>query len=159
MNFLKFSVWFLIAVTTSIAFPSENVKPTRPSHVFLISIDTLSAQHMSLYSIPDFPSHTPINFASLLTGTHPEVHGITDGPMHVEGRPLSKPSAAGFSSVTKRVAPIWKELFNYGKKIFLLSVPGSTPPEIPQTVVKGRWGNWGSDTTNVVFESDRLLEK
>jgi arylsulfatase A-like enzyme len=111
------------------------------------------------YSIPDFPSHTPINFASLLTGTHPDVHGISDGPMHVEGQPLNKPSAAGFSSVTKRAPAIWKELFNHGKKIFLLSIPGSTPPEIPQTVVKGRWGNWGSDTPNLVFESDRLFAK
>lgn len=111
------------------------------------------------YSIPDFPSHTPINFASLLTGTHPEVHGIADGPMHIEGRPLNKPSAPGFSSITKRVPPIWKTLFDDGKKIFLLSIPGSTPPEIPQTVVKGRWGNWGADTTNIVFESSSLLEK
>jgi len=111
------------------------------------------------YSIPDFPSHTPINFASLLTGTHPEVHGIADGPMHIEGRPLSKPSAPGFSSVTKRVPPIWKTLFDEGKKVFLLSIPGSTPPEIPATVVKGRWGNWGTDSTNVVFESDSLLKK
>ncbi|MCC2679862.1 MAG: hypothetical protein K0R29_2438 [Pseudobdellovibrio sp.] len=111
------------------------------------------------YSIPDFPSHTPINFASLLTGAHPDVHGIADGPMHIEGRPLNKPSAPGFSSLTKRVPPIWKTMFDEGKKVFLLSIPGSTPPEIPATVVKGRWGNWGTDSTSIVFESDSLLEK
>ena len=109
------------------------------------------------YSIPDFPSHTPINFASLLTGTHPSVHGIADGPMHVEGVPLKKPSAPGFASYTKRVAPIWKIVEDFGKSVFLLSVPGSTPPEIKGTTVRGRWGPWGADTFNVVFESKELF--
>ena len=68
------------------------------------------------YSIPDFPGHTPVNFASLLTGAHPTVHGIADGPMHVEGFPLAKPSAAGFSSNAKKVPPIWKTLEEAGKK-------------------------------------------
>ena len=80
------------------------------------------------YSIPDFPSHTPVNFASLLTGAHPNVHGVADGPMHIEGFPLNKPSVAGFSSVAKKVSPIWTVLENAGKKVVLLSMPGSTPP-------------------------------
>jgi arylsulfatase A-like enzyme len=80
------------------------------------------------YSIPYFPSHTPINFASLLTGTPPSTHGISDGPMHVEGAPLARPSAAGFSSTARKVPAIWKTLEDAGKNVFLLSVPGSTPP-------------------------------
>src|SRR3989338_7752069 len=75
------------------------------------------------YSIPDFPSHTPVNFASLLTGSHPIVHGVADGPMHIEGFPLNKPSVAGFSSVAKKVSPIWIVLENEGKKVVLLSMP------------------------------------
>src|SRR3989338_2561492 len=98
------------------------------------------------YSIPDFPSHTPVNFASLLTGSHPNVHGVADGPMHIEGFPLNKPSVAGFSSVAKKVSPIWTVLENAGKKVVLLSMPGSTPPELKKGVtIRGRWGNWGSD--------------
>ncbi|MDD5302400.1 MAG: alkaline phosphatase family protein [Elusimicrobia bacterium] len=109
------------------------------------------------YSIPDFPSHTPINFASLLTGAHPSVHGIADGPMHVEGAPLDKPSASGFVSTTKRVPAIWSILDAEKKKIVLLSIPGSTPPEIRKTVIRGRWGGWGADTWNMIFESKGKL--
>jgi predicted AlkP superfamily phosphohydrolase/phosphomutase len=109
------------------------------------------------YSIPDFPSHTPINFASLLTGAHPSVHGIADGPMHVEGAPLAKPNAPGFASGTKKVPPIWKIMEAAKKKIMLLSIPGSTPPEIRETTVRGRWGGWGADTFNVIFESKSKL--
>lgn len=111
------------------------------------------------YSIPDFPSHTPTNFASLLTGTHPSVHGIADGPMHVEGAPLAKPSAAGFSSVTKRVPSIWSIMEENDKNVVLLSLPGSTPPELEDGItIRGRWGGWGSDTHKVVFESEDQLE-
>ncbi len=109
------------------------------------------------YSIPDFPSHTPINFASLMTGAHPSVHGIADGPMHVEGAPLDKPSAQGFSSTTKKVPPIWKIMEAAKKRIMLLSIPGSTPPEIRETTVRGRWGGWGADTFNMIFESKGKL--
>ncbi|MBI3543056.1 MAG: alkaline phosphatase family protein [Deltaproteobacteria bacterium] len=109
------------------------------------------------YSIPDFPSHTPINFASLLTGAHPSKHGIADGPMHALGFPLAKPSAPGFASTTKRVPPIWKTMEAAGKKIMLLSIPGSTPPEIRETTVRGRWGGWGADTFNMIFESKGKL--
>ncbi|MBS3105045.1 alkaline phosphatase family protein [Candidatus Woesearchaeota archaeon] len=105
------------------------------------------------YSIPDFPSHTPVNFASLLTGAHPNVHGVADGPMHIEGFPLNKPSVAGFSSVAKKVSPIWTVLENAGKKVVLLSMPGSTPPELKKGVtIRGRWGNWGSDDAALIFE-------
>ncbi len=110
------------------------------------------------YSIPDFPSHTPTNFASLLTGAHPNVHGIADGPMHVEGAPLSMPSASGFSSTAKKVPPVWKTLEDAGKKVALLSIPGSTPPETEKgIVVRGRWGGWGADTPAVIFEPMEML--
>ncbi len=110
------------------------------------------------YSIPDFPSHTPTNFASLLTGAHPGVHGISDGPMHVEGAPLARPSVGGFSSTAKKVAPIWKVLEDAGKKVALLSIPGSTPPELDHGItIRGRWGGWGADTPAVIFEPEEKL--
>lgn len=109
------------------------------------------------YSIPDFPSHTPTNFASLLTGARPAAHGIADGPMHIEGYPLQKPSAPGFSSTTKKVSPIWKIVDSSKVDTVLLSIPGSTPPEISKTVIRGRWGGWGFDSHSVVFESEGLL--
>jgi len=113
------------------------------------------------YSIPDFPSHTPTNFASLLTGAHPTVHGVADGPMHIEGKPLTKPSVAGFSSTAKKVAPIWKVLEQAGKKVVLLSIPGSTPPELEKGItIRGRWGNWGADTHAVIYEpQEKLAER
>lgn len=105
------------------------------------------------YSIPDFPSHTPVNFASLLTGTHPAIHGISDGPMRVEGKTLDKPSVGGFTSAAKKVSPIWTVLENAGKKVALLSIPGSTPPELKKGItIRGRWGNWGSDDAALIFE-------
>ncbi|MBI2592742.1 MAG: alkaline phosphatase family protein [Candidatus Colwellbacteria bacterium] len=105
------------------------------------------------YSIPDFPSHTPVNFASLLTGAHPSVHGVADGPMRIEGKTLEKPSVGGFSSVAKKVSPIWTVLENAGKKVALLSIPGSTPPELKSGItIRGRWGNWGSDDAALIFE-------
>jgi len=112
------------------------------------------------YSIPDFPSHTPTNFASLLTGAHPLVHGIADGPMHIQGYPLDKPSINGFSSVAKKVPPIWKILEEAGKKVVLLSIPGSTPPELKNGItIRGRWGNWGADTPALIFEPKEKLEE
>jgi len=112
------------------------------------------------YSIPDFPSHTPTNFASLLTGTHPVVHGVADGPMHIEGFPLDKPSVRGFASTAKKVAPIWKVLEDAGKKVALLSIPGSTPPELKNGItIRGRWGGWGADTQAIVFEPKSKLEE
>ncbi len=105
------------------------------------------------YSIPDFPSHTPVNFASLLTGAHPVVHGVADGPMRIEGKTLEKPSVGGFSSAAKKVSPIWTVLENAGKKVALLSMPGSTPPELKNGItIRGRWGNWGSDDAALIFE-------
>lgn len=113
------------------------------------------------YSIPDFPSHTPTNFASLLTGSHPTVHGVADGPMHIEGYPLDKPSVAGFSSTAKKVSPIWKVLEEAGKKVVLLSIPGSTPPELKNGItIRGRWGGWGEDTHAIIFEPmEKLAER
>ncbi len=112
------------------------------------------------YSIPDFPSHTPTNFATLLTGTHPKTHGIADGPMHIEGYPLQTPSVAGFSSSAKKVDPIWKTLEAAGKKVALLSIPGSTPPELKNGItIRGRWAPWGFDTPAVIFEPKEKLEE
>src|SRR3989344_5271663 len=112
------------------------------------------------YSIPDFPSHTPTNWASLMTGAHPTVHGVSDGPMHAEGYPLDKPSVAGFASSAKRVDPIWKLLEAAGKKVALLSIPGSTPPELKNGItIRGRWAPWGFDTPALIFEpKERLAE-
>lgn len=105
------------------------------------------------YSIPDFPSHTPVNFASLLTGAHPLIHGVADGPMRIEGKTLEKPSVGGFSSAAKKVSPIWTVMEAAGKKVALLSMPGSTPPELKRGItIRGRWGNWGSDDAALIFE-------
>lgn len=102
---------------------------------------------------PVYPGHTPVNFATLLTGTYPEVHGIADGPMHTEGHPLTKPSVAGFRSTAKKVEPIWVTLEKQGKTVGLLSIPGSTPPELEKgyTMI-GRWGGWGASFYAVNFE-------
>ena len=106
------------------------------------------------YSISAFPTHTPVNFASLLTGATPKVHGVADGPMHIEGRTLSKVAIGGFSSVAKKVPPIWVTLEENKKKVILLSVPGSTPPELEEGItVRGRWGGWGADFHALNFES------
>jgi predicted AlkP superfamily phosphohydrolase/phosphomutase len=112
------------------------------------------------YSIPTFPSHTPTNFASLLTGTYPKTHGVADGPMHVEGRPLNKVAIGGFSSVAKKVDPIWITLEENGNDVFLMSMPGSTPPELDKgTTVRGRWGGWGADFHALNFESELDFEQ
>jgi predicted AlkP superfamily phosphohydrolase/phosphomutase len=106
------------------------------------------------YSIPTFPSHTPTNFATLLTGTYPKTHGVADGPMHVEGKPLNKVSIGGFSSVAKKVEPIWVTLEDKNDDVLLLSMPGSTPPELDfGTTIRGRWGGWGADFHALNFES------
>lgn len=109
------------------------------------------------YSIPTFPSHTPTNFATLLTGTYPVKHGVADGPMHIEGHPLSKVSVGGFSSAAKKVDPIWVTMEkSYNKNIVLLSIPGSTPPELDQGItIRGRWGGWGADFHAINFEEKR----
>ncbi len=106
------------------------------------------------YSYPNFPSHTPVNFAALLTGSYPEVNGIDDGPMHAIGKPLDKVAVPGFRSTAKKVPPIWKTLEDAGFKVNVLSVPGSTPPEIQKGVVlRGRWGGWGADFNAINFET------
>jgi len=106
------------------------------------------------YSIPVFPSHTPVNFATLLTGSYPKTHGVADGPMHVEGRPLDKVAVAGFSSVARKVPAIWTTLEENGKSVALISMPGSTPPEINKgIVIRGRWGGWGADFHAINFQT------
>ncbi|MBI5620170.1 alkaline phosphatase family protein [Candidatus Gottesmanbacteria bacterium] len=112
------------------------------------------------YSHPNFPSHTPTNFATLLTGAYPEVHGANDGPMHAIGYSLDKVAVPGFRSVAKKVAPIWKTLEEAGLKVELISIPGSTPPEINKGVVlRGRWGGWGADFAALNFETKGNLEQ
>ena len=105
------------------------------------------------YSFPNFPSHTPTNFAALLTGSYPEVNGVVDGPMRSLGKPLDKVAVPGFRSTAKKVAPIWKTLEEEGYKVAMLSIPGSTPPEVNKgTVLRGRWGGWGADFSAINFE-------
>lgn len=106
------------------------------------------------YSIPTFPSHTPTNFATLLTGIYPEVNGVADGPMHIEGYSLEKPSVAGFSSAARKVPAAWSIFEDEGKSVVLLSLPGSTPPELEKGItIRGRWGGWGADFHSLIFES------
>ena len=107
------------------------------------------------YSIPAFPSHTPANFATVLTGSTPRVHGVADGPMHVDGHPLDRPAVSGFSSTARKVPAIWSLMEDAGKSVFLLSGPGSTPPELGPggVTVRGRWGGWGPELPPVIFES------
>jgi len=106
------------------------------------------------FSYPNFPSHTPANFAALLTGTYASVNGVDDGPMREIGKPLDRVAVGGFRSVAKKVPPIWKTLEEAGMKVAILSVPGSTPPEINKGVVlRGRWGGWGADFNAINFEA------
>ncbi|MBU0481249.1 MAG: alkaline phosphatase family protein [Proteobacteria bacterium] len=114
------------------------------------------------YSQPVFPGHTPTNFATLLTGSSPKIHGIADGPMHIEGYPLKMVSKGGFSSIAKKVPPIWYTLEKRGMTATLLSVPGSTPPELDSGItIRGRWGGWGIDFPSIIFQSggDQGLRK
>ena len=112
------------------------------------------------YSIPVFPSHTPTNFAALLTGTYPKTNGIADGPMRIEGQSLQKPAVAGFSSSARKVPAIWSE-FDKGKRVVLLSLPGSTPPELKQNAItiRGRWGGWGADFHSIIFEKQSVEQR
>lgn len=109
------------------------------------------------YSIPDFPSHTPVNFATLLTGSHPTTHLVADGPMRIEGFPLEVVSMSGFRSNAKKVPPMWFTLEKEGLFSFLLSMPGSTPPELSRGItVRGRWGGWGADFSAINFQDQGL---
>lgn len=114
------------------------------------------------YSVPVFPSHTPVNFASLFTGLSPIGHGVADGPIRQWGYPVSMISMSGFSSVAKTVDPFWLVLEKAGLALSILSVPGSTPPEIFNgNVIKGRWGGWGIEFPNMIFHTaaDAHLKK
>lgn len=106
------------------------------------------------WSKPTFPSHTPTNFATLLTGALPETHGVADGPMRVEGNPLAAPSVGGFRSTARRVPAVWSLLEEQGKRVAIVSVPGSTPPELRAggTTIRGRWGGWGAEHPSLMFE-------
>lgn len=105
------------------------------------------------YSLPVFPSHTPVNFATLLTGCYPEVHGIADGPMHIEGYELSTISAPGFRSLSRKVPAAWSLFESAGKKVTVITTPGSTPPETEDAIIiRGRWGGWGVDLQSVNYE-------
>lgn len=106
------------------------------------------------YSLPVFPGHTPSNFATLLTGASPRVHGVADGPMHIEGHPLKMVSSGGFSSTSKRVPPLSYTLEERNYLVSVLSVPGTTPPELDKGfTLKGRWGGWGIDFPAMIFQS------
>jgi len=112
------------------------------------------------YSVPVFPSHTPANFAALLTGMYPKTNGVPDGPMRVEGQSLEKSAVGGFSSSARRVPAVWGQ-FGHDKRIVLLSMPGSTPPELKTNAVtiRGRWGGWGADTHSVIFEKASIEQR
>lgn len=119
----------------------------------LPNIKTMMENGSYGFSIPDFPSHTPTNFATLLTGAHPNVHGIADGTMHVEGYPLSIVPIGGFRSNAKKVPPVWLILEENRIEPLLLSIPGSTPPELSRGItIRGRWGGWGPDFYAVNFQ-------
>ncbi|HCC49250.1 MAG TPA: hypothetical protein DEQ38_14205 [Elusimicrobia bacterium] len=106
------------------------------------------------YSVPVYPSHTPVNFATLMTGCYPERHGVADGQMRLEGFGLARPSISGFSSSSKKVAPAWKVFEDAGRTVAVVSVPGSTPPELSSGLtIRGRWGSWGSDFWAINFEA------
>jgi predicted AlkP superfamily phosphohydrolase/phosphomutase len=105
------------------------------------------------YATPVFPSHTPVNFATLFTGQLPKKHLIADGPMHVEGKPLNRIAVGGFSSAAKKSEPIWVTLEKSNRNVFVLSIPGSTPPELEKgATIRGRWGGWGADFHPINFE-------
>lgn len=86
--------------------------------------------------------HTNYRHHTLFTGTYPVKHGVADGPMHTAGNPLNKVSVGGFSSAAKKIDPLWVTLERqYNKDIALLSIPGSTPPELEKGItIRGRWG-------------------
>ena len=112
------------------------------------------------YSIPVFPSHTPTNFAALLTGTYPKTNGVSDGPMRIEGKSLQKPAIGGFSSAARKVPAIWS-VFDSDKRIVLLSLPSSTPPELERNgvTIRGRWGGWGADLQSIIFEKNSIEQR
>jgi len=109
------------------------------------------------YSIPDYPSHTPVNFATLMTGSHPDTHKVADGPMRLEGYPLEIVPLSGFNSTAKKVPPMWFTLERNKIYSLLLSMPGSTPPELSDGItIRGRWGGWGADFHAINFQESSL---
>ena len=121
---------------------------------YLPNLKKLMAEGSYGYSRPVFPSHTPVNYATLLTGATPDIHGVADGAMRTTGYPLSMVSKGGFSSVAKKVPSIWSLFEDDGRIVSLLSVPGSTPPELSKGfTIKGRWGGWGVEFPSIIFHS------
>jgi predicted AlkP superfamily phosphohydrolase/phosphomutase len=105
------------------------------------------------FSVPYFPTLTSNNIATLHTGATSRVHGIVEGAIRLQGKPLESGAINGFSSASKKVDPSWSILEKAGKNTVVLSVPGSTPPELSEGVtIRGRWGNWGFDAPAVIFE-------
>lgn len=105
------------------------------------------------FAKPEFPTLTSNNIAAIHTGSTAKVNGIIDGAIRTEGHPLETANINGFSSASKKVAPSWAILEKAGKNAVVLSVPGSTPPEMSEGVtIRGRWGNWGCDAPAVTFE-------
>ena len=92
------------------------------------------------YSRAVFPSHTPVNFATLMTGSTPDVHGVVDGPIRKQSLPLAWALSSGFSSTARKKPALWQIAEEAGYRVGVVSVPGSTPPDINSgTVVRGRW--------------------
>lgn len=113
------------------------------------------------YSRPIFPSHTPVNFATLLTGSYPDVNGVADGAMREQGLPLQHVAYSGYSSTSKKIPSIWRDFEKMGLFSSLLSVPGSTPPDLNVGLtINGRWGGWGVNFPAIIFNSnDKNLTK
>ena len=80
--------------------------------------------------------------------------------MRVIGKPLDKVAIGGFSSVAKKVPPIWTTLEQAGMTVALLSIPGSTPWNCRRAILsRGRWGGWGADFHALNFETKADLEQ
>ena len=80
--------------------------------------------------------------------------------MRIEGKALEKPSVGGFSSAARKVPAIWGEL-GQDRSVVLLSMPGSTPPELKQNAItiRGRWGGWGADLHSVIYEKMSIEQR
>jgi hypothetical protein len=64
-------------------------------------------------------------------------------------------SKSGFSSQAKKVPPLWYTLEQNKFLVSLLSIPGSTPPELNDGItIKGRWGGWGIEFPAIIFHSE-----
>ena len=73
---------------------------------------------------------------------------------------LGVSSVGGFSSAARKVPAIWGEL-GQDRSVVLLSMPGSTPPELKQNAItiRGRWGGWGADLHSVIYEKMSIEQR